>query len=93
MKYLGIATLALLSGCATTSAPPPAVEVHEVTRTVEVMRPCQVTIPTRPAALPKPLPTDGVALAAELALKLAEYSGPGGYADRADSALRTCTKP
>jgi len=92
MKYLGIATLVLLSGCATDSAPPPAVEVHTVTRTVEVQRPCQATIPQRPAPLAK-LPTDGVALAAELALKLAEYSGPGGFADRAMAALKTCTKP
>ncbi len=93
MKHAALATLALLSGCATDSAPPPAVEVHEVTRTVEVQRPCQVTIPQRPAPIAKPMPTDGVALAAELALKLAEYSGPGGFADRATAALKTCTKP
>lgn len=81
----------LLSACAGTT-PPPAVEIRTVTRTVEVAKPCPVTKPIRPAPLAKPLPTDGVALAALLGLKLGEWSAPGGYGDRAEAALDTCLK-
>lgn len=56
---------------------------------VEVQKPCPGEIPTRPDAL-GPLPTDAVELAARLAAKLVEYSGPGGYADRADAWMQRC---
>lgn len=82
-----------ISGCATDGAPPPAIDVHTVTRTVEVQRPCGVAIPARPAPLAMPLPTDAVALAAVLGLKLREWSGPGQFGDQAEAAIRTCTKP
>lgn len=88
-----VAPAILLSACATTNAPPPAVQIRTVTKTVEVQRPCSVTKPVRPAPLTKPIPTDAIALAAALALKLAEWSGPGGYGDRAASAIDTCAKP
>lgn len=83
----------LLAGCASTNSPPPAVEIRTVTKTVEVSKPCPVTKPARPAPLARPLPTDAIALAAMLGSKLLEWSGSGGYGDRADAAIDTCTKP
>lgn len=91
--FLIVAPIALLSACATTNVPPPAVQIRTQVVTKEVQRPCSVTKPVRPAPLTKPIPTDAIALAAALALKLAEWSGPGGYGDRADAAITTCTKP
>jgi hypothetical protein len=88
---VSLATI-LLSGCGS-QLPPPAVEIRTVTKTVEVQRPCPVTRPARPAPLARPLPTDAVALAALLGSKLLEYSGAGGFADRADAAIRQCTTP
>lgn len=81
-----------VASCGGTTTPP-AVEVRTVTKTVEVQRPCSVTAPPRPAKLPRPLPTDSVALAALLAEHLAQYDAPGGFADRALAAIATCTKP
>lgn len=83
----------LLTACASARTAEPAVQIRTVTRTVEVAKPCPVTKPVRPAPLAKPLPTDGIALAATLALKLGEWSAPGGYGDRAEAALDTCLKP
>lgn len=91
MKRLILATCIALSGCA--GNPPPAVEVRTVTRTVETMRPCAVTPPVRPAKLARPLPSDPVALAAAVTLKLMEYDSPGGFADKALAAIGQCTKP
>jgi hypothetical protein len=90
-----IAVSLFVGGCATdgASTPRPAVEIHTVTRTVEVPRPCAVKKPDRPGPLLMPLPTDAVALAAVLALKLREYAGPGKYADQADAAIAICTAP
>lgn len=59
----------------------------------EVPRPCPVTNPTRPAPLARPLPTDPGALVSLLVGKLLEWAGPGGYGERADAAITTCTKP
>ena len=86
MRLLVIALL--VAGCART--PPPAVEVRTQVVTREVMRPCPVTIPKRPAPLARPLPSDAVALAAVLGIKLGEYSGAGAWADRAERALERC---
>jgi hypothetical protein len=83
----------LLAGCASSSTTPPAVEIPTVEVVKEVQRPCPVTKPDRPAPLARPLPTDPVQLAALLTLKLLEYAAPGGYADRADAAIATCTAP
>lgn len=79
-----------LAGCASGITPPPAIEIRTVTKTVEVQKPCPVTIPQRPAKLATPLPNDAVRLAALLGAKLVEWAGPGGYGDRADAALRKC---
>lgn len=92
MRHLIIAPFALLAACGTGVTPPPAVEVRTVVKTVEVAKPCPVTIPERPAPLAKPLPTDAVRLAALLGAKLVEWAGPGKYGERADAALRQCTK-
>jgi hypothetical protein len=81
-----------LAGCATKPITP-AVQIKVVERVVEVARPCAVTRPALPAKLVEPYPTDAVKLAIMLAQKLADYSGPGGYAERADSALVLCLKP
>lgn len=78
-----------LTACGATT-PPPAVEIRTVEVIKEVQRPCPVTKPKRPDPLPRPLPTDSVQLAALLGLKLAEWSAPGGYGDRADAALTIC---
>lgn len=89
------AVLALLStalvntACATPA--PPGIEVQTVTVYRDVQRPCPVTKPVRPAAIGK-LPTDLQALAAVLGAKLAEWSQPGGYGDRAEAAIETCTR-
>lgn len=89
-RYLMLLPIAL-TACAGTT-PPPAVEVRTVVKTVEIQRPCPITTPVRPAPLARPLPTDAVKLLALVAAKLVEYSGAGGYADRADAAIELCVK-
>jgi len=83
-----IVMLVLLAGCSTVPSVP---EVRIQKETVEVARPCAVTVPVRPAPLARPLPSDSVALAALLGGKLSEYAGPGAYADRAEAAIKICT--
>lgn len=73
--------------------PEPGIQVRTVEVIKEVQRPCPVTKPVKPAPIAKPYPSDAVQLAALLALKLAEYAGPGGYAERADAAIERCVKP
>lgn len=92
MRRILIASLFALTACAGTT-PPPAVEVRTVTKTVEIQRPCAVSIPPRPARLAKPLPTDAVKLAATLGAALSAYTAPGAWADRMESALGECVKP
>ena len=92
MRYLIPVAALALSACAHDQSAPPAVEVRYQTVTKEVQRPCGVTVPTRPAPLAKPYPSDAVQLAATLAAKLAEWSAPGGFGDRAVAALEICTK-
>lgn len=92
MRRILIASIFALSACGTGVTPPPAVEVRTQTAIKEVSKPCPVTIPERPAPLAKPLPTDAVRLAALLGAKLVEWAGPGKYGERADAALRQCTK-
>ena len=90
LKRVIIIMALALAACAKT--PQPGIEVRTVDVVREVARPCPVTVPERPGQLARPLPTDAVRLAATLALKLAEWAGPGGYGERADAALKTCTK-
>lgn len=90
-RYIALASVAALSAC-TGTVPPPAVEVRTQTVIKEVAKPCPVTKPVRPAPLAKPLPTDLARFAATVLAKLTEWSGPGGYGDRADAAIATCQK-
>jgi len=92
MTRYSLAAVLLLTGCGAGTTPPPAVEVRTQTVVKEVSKPCPVTVPERPAPLTRPLPTDAVRLAALLGAKLVEWSGHGGYGERADAALRQCTK-
>jgi len=90
MRLLALLPIAMLAACGTDQSRP-AVEIRTVTKTIEAQKPCPVTKPARPASLPRPLPTDATKLVIALTLKLAEWAGPGGYGERADSALTTCT--
>lgn len=91
MKYAIIAAACLLSACAHTNGPP-VVEQRTVEVVREVQKPCPAERPKRPDKLVQPLPTDGVQLAAVLSVKLLEYAGPGGYADRAEAFFDECLK-
>lgn len=85
-----ISAALLLISCATAAPPGIRAETVEVVR--EVQRPCPVTKPVRPKPIGA-LPTDLQALAAVLGGKLLEWAGPGGYGDRAEAAIDTCTRP
>lgn len=78
----------LLAGCA---QGPGAVEVRTVEVIKEVMVPCPAVAPARPAKL-GPLPADAAGALLVVSAKLLEYAGAGGYADRAEDALSTCSK-
>jgi len=93
MRYLIIIATIALTACSKEALPPPPVDHQVVTVTKEVQRPCNVKVPVRPAPLALPLPTDLGQLVAVLGAKLAEWSGPGKYGDRARDALAICTKP
>lgn len=82
---------ALVTACSHPDCPPPGVRVEYQDRVVETQRECQVKKPARPKPIAT-LPTDAVALAAVLGAKLAEYSAPGKYADKMESALDSCTQ-
>lgn len=92
MRFSTIASLSLLSACAATPKPcPPAlpkIETIEVVRTVA--KPCAVTKPAIPAPLARPLPVGSDALIAVLVEKLAQWSGEGGYGERASAAIDEC---
>lgn len=79
------------AACSTTSQPAVKVVYQEVVK--EVQRPCPVTKPVTPGKLDRPLPADPARLVDLLVAKLLEWAGPGGYGERADSAIETCTKP
>ena len=86
MKTLLCLALLALTACAHTQ---PGVEVRTVTVDREVQRPCPGTVPVRPAPLGA-LPDDANAALAQVLGKLAEYSGPGKYADKASLYFKTC---
>jgi hypothetical protein len=88
---IALGALSILVAC-TRPATPPATRIQIQKQLVEVLRPCRVDIPDRPAPLARPLPDDLRRLVAVLGAKLEEYSGEGMFADRALSALRQCTK-
>ncbi len=88
-RILILPFIAALGACASPDGPV-RIETVEVVR--EVQKPCPAELPVRPAKIGA-LPTDLAALAATLAAKLAEYSDPGKYADRADAIMARCTVP
>lgn len=90
ISILETVALFLLTACATDQ---PGIQVKTVEVVKEVQRPCPGVKPVRPAALAKPLPTSLEALAAALAAKLAEWSAPGQYGDKADAVLTRCLTP
>ncbi len=85
-----LAVMLALSAC-TTPQPGIKVEYREVLK--EVQRPCPVTKPVTPAPLARPLPADPARLLDLVVAKLTEWAGPGGYGERADAAIETCTRP
>lgn len=78
-------------GAARPQSPGMKVEYQEVVK--EVPRPCPVARPARPSPLTRPLPEDPGALSSLLIAKLKEWAGAGGYGEKADAAIRTCTRP
>lgn len=88
-KFLLLSASFLVAGCATVDETP-AIEIRTVEVVVEVEKPCPGSLPARPAPLERPLPTDLGQLALVLGAKLAEYSDPGNYADRADALMARC---
>ena len=90
MKKLIIAVGLLLVACST---PQPGIEIRTVEVLKEVQRPCPVVKPKQPGKLARPLPADPARLIDLLLAKLTEWAGPGGYGERADTAIETCTKP
>lgn len=88
MRCASLLIVLALTGC-TTSTPPVDVRIQE--RVVETMRPCPVTIPERPATLrAEDLPDDARDALRVAVASLLQFQAPGGYADRAEAALRIC---
>jgi len=94
MRKLTPALALALAACAgkPLPAPAPAVVVEYRDRLVEVQRPCPAQRPTRPTPLARPLPRTPAQLVDLLTAKLTEWAGAGGYGDRADAAIKTCTE-
>lgn len=88
LKCPACLALFALAACQT---PDPGVDVRIVERLVEVPAPCPGTVPERPLPFVKPTGEGLEALAAALAAKLAEYSAPGKYADKAESYFEACS--
>lgn len=80
-----------LTACSTPGQPGIKVEYKTVEK--EVPRPCPVTKPVTPEKLKRPLPKDPARLLDLVTAKLLEWAGPGGYGERANAAIETCTKP
>jgi hypothetical protein len=87
------ATVFLLAGCNDSRPESAGTKVVYQRVEVPVQRPCPVTRPAKPLPLARPLPIDPARLVDLLAAKLLELMGPGGYVERADAAIATCTKP
>lgn len=83
------AVMLLLTLAACTTPPEPGIEVRPVEVVRETQRPCPGHRPVRPQGLGPLAPNMENALAQALA-KLAEYSGPGKYADQAEAYFEAC---
>lgn len=88
IPFLLLSAVTLPGGCVTTGSPGIEVRTVEVVRTEQA--PCPGEKPERPAPLERPLPTSLEALSAVLAAKLAEWSAPGMYGDKADAIMTRC---
>lgn len=86
---LQVATALALAACAAT--PEPAIEIRTVEVPVIEQRPCPAIVPTRPEPLAR-LPDDANAALAQVLGKLAEYSGAGMFADRAQDYFSLCSR-
>lgn len=86
IAFQGVAAM-LLTACSHTQ---PGVEIRTVEVIKEVPMPCAAEVPDRPLPFVKPTGQGLEALAAALAAKLAEYSAPGKYADRAEAYFTAC---
>jgi hypothetical protein len=87
------ALVALLAGCGGDHVESAGTKVVYQRVEVPVPTPCPVTKPAKPKPLARPLPADPARLIDLLVAKLTELMGPGGYVERADAAITTCTKP
>ena len=67
----------------------PGIEVRTVEVIKEVQKPCPGTVPARPPKL-GPLASTSEGALAQVLAALAEYSGAGQYADRAELYFRIC---
>jgi hypothetical protein len=86
MRALALPALLALAACQTQQ---PGIETRVVTKVVEVAKPCPATPPVRPTPLGALPDTSPAALAMVLA-KLAEFSGEGQFADRAEAYFAAC---
>lgn len=87
MKRFAILFALTLAGCAGRQAAP--VSVPSVS--VEVQKPCVAERPVRPSKIGPIASNDPFVIIAILAAKLAAYSDPGKYADRAEAIMNRCT--
>lgn len=91
MRILIVAPLALIAACNGNNCPPQPIKYVTQKETVEVQRPCEVTIPKRPAALVVKPGDDARAIDLRQKAKLDEWGGPGeSYANLAEAAIRAC---
>lgn len=76
-----------LAACAAT--PKPAIEIRTVEVPIEIAKACPAIPPERPEPLGA-LPDSLEPALAKVIAKLAEYSGNGKYADRAEAYFAAC---
>ncbi len=86
MRYL-IALAALALGACQHNQPGVEVRTVEVVKTIQA--PCPGIPPVRPEPL-GPLPQHAATALAHVLAKLAEYSAPGMFADKAEAYVAAC---
>ena len=88
LAVVGTALL-LVYGC-TTVKPVQPVSVQAVERVVEVQVPCAAEAPARPEPIER-IDEYAVDAVRQLAAKLLEFVGPGGYVDQSEAAIDSCS--
>lgn len=86
MRALTLPVLLALAACQHNQ---PGVEVRVVEKLVEVQKPCPGIPPERPEPLGS-LPQHAATALAHVLAKLAEYSAPGQFADKAEAYVAAC---